>query len=58
MGDGSLVPAIGSNVRIVARHSDKCLDVAHGSIAHAANVLQGTRWSPGLSQQWRFVPAG
>ncbi|MFE5491759.1 RICIN domain-containing protein [Streptomyces virginiae] len=57
-GDGSLVPAIGSNVRIVARHSGKCLDVAHGSIAHAANVLQGTCWSPGFNQQWRFVPAG
>lgn len=39
---------------IRAQHSDKCLDVAHKSQAHRANVIQGTCVG-GLNQQWRIV---
>ena len=38
---------------LVARHSGKCLDVAHMSTAHTANVIQGTCWR-GYNQQWQF----
>ncbi|MFH8258146.1 RICIN domain-containing protein [Streptomyces roseolus] len=39
---------------IRARHSDMCLDVAHQSKAHAADVIQGRCWG-GWNQQWRVV---
>ncbi|GII04888.1 RICIN domain-containing protein [Planobispora takensis] len=42
-------------VRIVVRHSGKCLDVAGASRAHAADVVQATCWGPAAtSQLWRF----
>ncbi|MFG2296987.1 RICIN domain-containing protein [Streptomyces sp. NPDC048603] len=46
-------PQVGQPVQIRARHSNKCLDVANLSIAHGANVLQGTCWN-GPNQLWRF----
>ncbi|MEV8537229.1 RICIN domain-containing protein [Streptomyces sp. NPDC051211] len=55
-GPDGAVPSTGQNVKIVAEHSGLVLDVAHGSIAHAANVLQANPWDPGFNQQWRFVP--
>ena len=42
--------------RIVARHSGKCLDVANGSIAHGADVIQGNCWNPGYNQRWTLKP--
>jgi hypothetical protein len=42
---------------ITARHSGKCLDVAHAQIAHAAPVVQGTCWG-GANQQWTVRPVG
>jgi hypothetical protein len=33
--------------KIIALHSGKCLDVAHASTAHGANVIQGTCGGPG-----------
>ncbi|NUW38980.1 RICIN domain-containing protein [Nonomuraea rhodomycinica] len=46
----------GGPVRLVALHSGKCLDVAYASLAHAANVVQGTCGGPGSggNQIWRF----
>jgi hypothetical protein len=46
-------PQVNQLVQIHARHSDMCLDVANLSIAHGANVLQGTCWN-GPNQLWRF----
>ncbi|GIH96863.1 RICIN domain-containing protein [Planobispora siamensis] len=44
----------GGPVRIVARHSRKCLDVAGASRAHAAGVIQATCGGPAAtSQLWR-----
>jgi hypothetical protein len=34
-----------------------CLDVAHASVVHGANVLQGTCWG-GANQRWQLVDAG
>ena len=34
-----------------------CLDVAHGSVVHGADVLQGSCWG-GANQRWRLVDAG
>jgi hypothetical protein len=44
--------------RIVARHSGKCLDVAHMSGAHAADVVQANCWNPGANQRWRKIYPG
>ncbi|WP_049570581.1 RICIN domain-containing protein [Nonomuraea sp. SBT364] len=48
--------------RFIARHSGKCLDVAHGSTAHGADVIQGTCGGAGAgnNQYWtqRSVPGG
>jgi hypothetical protein len=41
--------------RVVARHSEKCLDVAEQSVAHEADVVQGTCWT-GTNQQWTARP--
>jgi hypothetical protein len=49
------VPQGGVNYRLKARHSGGCLDVAHVSIAHAANVIQARCWPPGYNQQWTLV---
>ncbi|MFF8847563.1 RICIN domain-containing protein [Streptomyces sp. NPDC015127] len=46
-------PQVGQLVQIRPRHSNKCLDVADLSIAHGANVLQGTCWN-GPNQLWHF----
>jgi hypothetical protein len=48
-------PQVNQLVEIRPRHSDKCLDVANLSIAHGADVLQGTCWH-GPNQLWRFEP--
>ena len=42
------------NYELKVRHSNKCLDVAHGIRVHAADVIQGTRVG-GKNQQWKFV---
>ena len=39
--------------KLVVRHSEKCLDVANMSFAHAADVIQGNCHG-GRNQQWRF----
>ena len=49
-------PFAGPRYRIVARHSQKCLDVAHASVAHGADVVQGTCWNPGYNQRWILKP--
>ncbi len=57
---GQRVPAIGRLVEIRPSHvSNMCLDVAHLSIAHGADVIQARCWT-GPNQQWRFVrvPSG
>jgi len=37
------------------RHADRmCLDVAHASVAHAADVVQGTCWG-GTNQHWQWI---
>jgi hypothetical protein len=51
-GPDNKIPQGGVNYRLKARHSDGCLDVAHVSIAHAADVIQGRCWGPGYNQQW------
>ncbi|WP_175439315.1 RICIN domain-containing protein [Streptomyces vilmorinianum] len=47
-------PEIGRNVKIVAEHSGRVLDVLDGSTADGANVIQWEPWDPGFNQQWRF----
>jgi hypothetical protein len=48
----------GSQVKsIVVQHSGMCLDVAHASTAHAADVIQGTCWG-GANQSWTTRPVG
>ncbi|MFI9559524.1 RICIN domain-containing protein [Nonomuraea endophytica] len=46
------------HVRVIARHSGKCLDVAHASLKHGANVLQGTCGGAGstTNQFWSMRP--
>jgi hypothetical protein len=45
--------------KVVARHSGMCLDVAHASAAHAADVVQGSCPGPGgYNQQWTLVGTG
>ncbi|MGI5291026.1 RICIN domain-containing protein [Nonomuraea polychroma] len=54
---GQVVPSIGRLVQIRPSHArSMCLDVAHLSIAHGANVLQGRCWN-GPNQLWRFSRA-
>ncbi|MGV9383416.1 RICIN domain-containing protein [Nonomuraea sp. NPDC003707] len=40
---------------VVAKHSDKCLDVAWASYADGANILQSSCWN-GANQQWLLSP--
>ncbi|TDD03290.1 hypothetical protein E1292_21560 [Nonomuraea deserti] len=44
--------------QIIVEHSGQCLDVAHASTAHAADVVQATCGGPGArgNQTWRFRP--
>ncbi|MEW1616522.1 MULTISPECIES: RICIN domain-containing protein [unclassified Streptomyces] len=42
---------------LVARHSDKCVDISDNSAANKAAVLQYT-CNGGLNQQWRLVDKG
>ena len=51
-GPENKIPQGAVNYRLKARHSGGCLDVAHGSIAHAADVIQARCWPPGYNQQW------
>ena len=46
----------GPYYELVARHSGMCLDVAYASMAHAANVIQGTCWR-GENQKWYLRPS-
>ncbi|GAA4059792.1 RICIN domain-containing protein [Nonomuraea soli] len=50
------VPGFARHVRVIARHSGKCLDVAHVSAAHGANVLQAFCGGPGAAanQLWEM----
>jgi hypothetical protein len=42
---------------MIARHSQKCLDVEHDSRSHGANVIQWTCHG-GWNQQWYLRPVG
>ncbi|MFD0889077.1 RICIN domain-containing protein [Streptosporangium algeriense] len=54
--NGEVVPSIGGLVQIRPSHvRNMCLDVAHLSIVHGANVIQGRCWN-GPNQLWRFTP--
>lgn len=54
-------PPVGARIvwyQIIVEHSGQCLDVAHASTAHAADVVQATCGGPGArgNQTWRFRP--
>ena len=46
------------NYELKVRHSDRCLDVANFSTAHAADVIQGICHGRGRNQHWRFEATG
>ncbi|MFF4189672.1 RICIN domain-containing protein [Nonomuraea sp. NPDC001831] len=47
--------ASGNYIRLIARHSGLCLDVAYASTKHGANVIQGVCGGPAAyNQQWRI----
>jgi hypothetical protein len=49
-------PRVGTFYKMRPLHvRNMCLDVANLSIAHAANVIQGSCWNPGHNQQWTLV---
>ncbi|MFF9523616.1 RICIN domain-containing protein [Streptomyces achromogenes] len=55
-GDGRRMPREDINYKLVAKHSQLCLDVKNSSVENGAFVVQARCWDPGYNQQWRMVP--
>lgn len=54
----NITPEPGRHYRLIASHSDKCLDVSGASTGDGAQIIQYSCWEPGDNQKVTFVPVG